>query len=97
MADTIPGFRVYVLPGVQVGRYITPIDTPAKKHIFTQRVDWNPADAHSFTFSYQLGRSDDLRSFSGTNRIADSLIGRVRDTDAFVERTRSTASERPSR
>ena len=70
-------------PGVQVGRYITPIDTPAKKHTFTQRVDWNPVDAHNFTFSYQLGRSNDLRAFSGTNRIADSLIGRVRDTDAF--------------
>lgn len=72
------GFR-----GVQVGRFITPVNTPAKKHIFTQRIDWNPSDAHNFVFNYQLGRSNDLRAFSGTNRIADSLIGRVRDTDAF--------------
>ena len=70
-------------PGVQVGHYITPVDTPAKKHIFTQRVDWNPTSAQNMTFSYQLGRSNDLRAFSGTNRIADSLIGRVRNTDAF--------------
>ncbi len=70
-------------PGVQVGHYITPVDTPAKKHIFTQRVDWNPTSAQNMTFSYQLGRSNDLRAFSGTNRIADSLIGRVRNTDAI--------------
>lgn len=70
-------------PGVQVGHYITPADTPATKHIFTQRVDWNPTGAQNFTFNYQLGRSNDLRAFSGTNRIADSLIGRVRNTDAF--------------
>jgi hypothetical protein len=36
-----------------------------------------------FTFGYQLGRSNDLRQFSGTNRLADALIGRIRNTDAF--------------
>ena len=70
-------------PGVQVGHYLTLAGTPAKKHIFSQRVDWNVNDAHNLVFNYQLGRSDDLRAFSGTNRIADSLIGRVRNTDAF--------------
>lgn len=70
-------------PSVQVGHYLAPAATPARKHIFTQRVDWNPTDRHSFTFNYQLGRSNDLRAFSGTNRIADSLIGRIRNTDAF--------------
>lgn len=67
---------------VTVARYIVPTDTPAIKHIFTGRADWNLNDAHNFTYSYQLGRSNDLRAFSGTNRIADSLIGRVRNTDA---------------
>ena len=66
-----------------VGHYLTPTDTPAKKPIFTNRIDWNANKAQNFTFSYQLGRSNDLRSFSGTNRIADSIIGRVRNTDAF--------------
>jgi outer membrane receptor protein involved in Fe transport len=70
-------------PAVEVARYIAFADTPAKRHIFTQRFDWNLNDAHNFTFSYQLGRSNDLRAFSGTNRIADSLIGRIRNTDAF--------------
>ena len=67
---------------VTVARYITPVDTPATNHIFTARADWNINKAQNLTYSYQLGRSNDLRAFSGTNRIADSLIGRVRDTDA---------------
>lgn len=68
---------------VPVAPYIIPVDTPAKRQSFLGRADWNLNAAHNFTFSYQLGRSDDLRAFSGTNRIADSLIGRVRNTDAF--------------
>ncbi|NOT48316.1 MAG: TonB-dependent receptor [Acidobacteria bacterium] len=68
---------------VPVAPYIVPVDTPAKRHSFLGRSDWNLNSAHNFTFSYQLGRSDDLRAFSGTNRIADSLIGRIRNTDAF--------------
>ena len=68
---------------VTVARYILPTDTPAVKHLFTSRVDWTATKNSNFTFSYQLGRSNDLRSFSGTNRIADSLIGRIRNTDAF--------------
>ena len=68
---------------VPVARYIAPFDTPSKKHIFSTRVDWNLNDSHNFTFGYQLGRSNDLRQFSGTNRLGDSLIGRIRNTDAF--------------
>lgn len=68
---------------VPVAPYIIPVDTPAKRHSFLGRADWNLNTAHNFTFSYQLGRSDDLRAFSGTNRIADSLIGRIRNTDAL--------------
>ena len=70
-------------PAVDVAPYIVPVDTPAKKHIFTFRTDWNASKAHNLTFSYQLGRSNDLRAFSGTNRIADSLIGRIRNTDGY--------------
>ncbi|MCY7376432.1 MAG: TonB-dependent receptor [Pyrinomonadaceae bacterium] len=63
--------------------YIQPVDTPSKKHIFSTRVDWNLSDKNNFTFGYQLGRSNDLRQFSGTNRLADALIGRVRNSDGF--------------
>lgn len=66
---------------VPVAPYIEPVATPAIKHIFSGRADWNLNDKHNFTFGYQLGRSNDLRAFSGTNRISQSLIGRIRDTD----------------
>src|SRR5436190_5081806 len=68
---------------VVVGHYLSPTDTPAIRHILTNRIDWTASASQNFTFSHQLGRSNDLRSFSGTNRIADSIIGRVRNTDAF--------------
>lgn len=66
-----------------IAPYIQPVDTPSKKHIFSTRVDWNLNTANNFTFGYQMGRSNDLRQFSGTNRLADALIGRVRNSDAF--------------
>lgn len=73
----------FTCPQVIVGNYLQPTDTPAVKHIFTNRIDWNMNKNHSFTFTWQLGRSNDLRSFSGTNRIADSIIGRIRNTDGY--------------
>ena len=63
--------------------YIQPVDTPSRKHIFSTRVDWSLNDKNNFTFGYQMGRSNDLRQFSGTNRLADALIGRVRNSDGF--------------
>lgn len=68
---------------VDVAPYIEPFPTPSRKHIFTARADWNINNAHNITFNYQLGRSNDLRAFSGTNRIGDSLIGRIRNTDGY--------------
>lgn len=70
-------------PSVDVAQFIAPFATPSVKHIFTARADWNINNAHNITFGYQLGRSNDLRSFSGTNRIGDSLIGRIRNTDGY--------------
>jgi outer membrane receptor protein involved in Fe transport len=66
-----------------VAPYIQPVNTPSRRHTFSTRVDWNLNDANNFTFGYQLGRSNDLRQFSGTNRLADALIGRIRNTDGF--------------
>ena len=63
--------------------FIQPVDTPSRRHTFSTRVDWNLNDKNNFTFGYQLGRSNDLRQFSGTNRLADSIIGRIRNSDAF--------------
>lgn len=68
---------------ILVAPFIQPVDTPSRKHIFSTRIDWNLNERNNFTFSYQLGRSNDLRQFSGTNRLADALIGRIRNSDAF--------------
>lgn len=67
---------------ILVAPFIQAVDTPSKKHIFSTRVDWNLNDKNTFTFGYQMGRSNDLRQYSGTNRLADALIGRVRNSDA---------------
>lgn len=85
-APTNPGTVVTVgtAPNiVSVSPYIEPFSTPFKKHIFSTRIDWNLNDRHSLYFIYQLGRSNDLRQFSGTNRLADALIGRIRNTDGI--------------
>jgi hypothetical protein len=68
---------------VLVAPYIQAVDTPSRRHTFSTRIDWNLNNANNFTFGYQMGRSNDLRQFSGTNRLADALIGRIRNTDGF--------------
>lgn len=68
---------------VVVGNYLSPTDTPALRHTFSSRFDWNATNHQNVIFEWQLGRFSDLRSFSGTNRIADSIIGRIRNTDAY--------------
>ncbi|MCC7308971.1 MAG: TonB-dependent receptor [Acidobacteria bacterium] len=85
-APTNPGAAIPSNLGtnfIMVAPYVTFAKTPARKHLFSTRVDWTANDKNSFTFGFQLGRSNDLRQFSGTNRLADALIGRVRNTDAF--------------
>ena len=69
--------------GSQLGRYIDGADTPRSIHRFTARSDHNFTDTHSITLSYQLGTSNDLRQFNGSNRLAESLIGRKTKTQAI--------------
>lgn len=73
----------FTCPAVTVGNYVLATPTPLINHIFTTRIDWNISKSQNFVFSWQLGRSDDSRAFSGTNRIADSIIGRIRNTDGY--------------
>lgn len=79
---------------ILVAPYVSFADTPARKHIFSARGDYNLNSKNNFTFSYQLGRSNDLRQFSGTNRLADALIGRVRNSDAYNATYNLTGSSR---
>ncbi len=69
--------------GSQLGRYVDGADTPRKAHRFTLRGDHNFTNNHSITMSYQLGKTNDLRQFNGSNRLAESLIGRRTKTQAI--------------
>lgn len=66
-----------------VAPFLATISTPQRNHIFTTRVDHKFSDMHNGSFLYQLGRLDNLRQFGGGERLADSLIGRSRNTDAL--------------
>jgi len=69
--------------GSPLGRFVDGSDTPRKVNRFTARIDHNFTDNHSTTFSYQLGKTNDLRQFNGGNRLSESLIGKRTSTNAF--------------
>jgi hypothetical protein len=66
-----------------VAPFIASVSTPQRNHIFTTRVDHKFTDIHNGSFLYQLGRLDNLRQFGGGQRLAESLIGKSRNTDAI--------------
>lgn len=66
-----------------VAPFFAALSTPSRNHIFTTRVDHKFTDLHTGSFLLQMGRSNNLRQFGGGNRLADSLIGRTRNTDAI--------------
>ena len=74
-----PGFTEPVL----IAPFIETISTPAKNHIFTARIDHKFSDLHNGSVLYQMGRQNNLRQFGGGNRLAESLLGRTRNTDAI--------------
>ena len=81
--DDIPGDNDN-FPLVQIAPFITQVDTPAKRHRFTQRIDHNFNERHNLTFSYQLGRSDNFRQFRETSRfLPETIQGRIRNNDSF--------------
>jgi hypothetical protein len=67
----------------QVAPFISGLSTPVKNHTFTTRIDHRFNDIHNGSLLYQLGRQNNLRQFGGGNRLAETLIGRTRNTDAI--------------
>lgn len=65
-----------------IAPFISTVSTPVKNHIFTTRVDHRFSETHNGSVLYQLGRLNNLRQFGGGNRLAESLLGRTRGTDA---------------
>jgi hypothetical protein len=67
-----------------VAPYVFQIDTPSLRHGFIARLDHKLTDKNDFTFSWQLGRKNDKRSrFATTNRLSETIQGRISNTDAL--------------
>ncbi|MFN2498937.1 MAG: TonB-dependent receptor domain-containing protein [Pyrinomonadaceae bacterium] len=66
-----------------VAPFISTLSTPSRNHIFTTRVDHKFSEVHNGSILYQLGRLNNLRQFSGGNRLVEALLGKTRKTDAM--------------
>jgi hypothetical protein len=71
-------------PPAELAPFVESVSTPARTRAFTARLDHNYASTHDGTFLLQLGRSKNLRQFGGGLRLAESLQGRGRDTEALA-------------
>jgi hypothetical protein len=66
-----------------VAPFVSTLSTPQRSHTFTTRIDHKFTDMHNGSFLWQLGRLNNLRQFGGGNRLAQALIGKTRNTDAY--------------
>src|ERR1041385_5646934 len=66
-----------------VAPFISPVSTPQRNHILTARVDHKFTDLHNGSLLLQVGRLNNLRQFGGGNRLAEALVGKMRNTDAI--------------
>jgi carboxypeptidase family protein len=66
-----------------IAPFISTLSTPQRSHSFTTRIDHKFTDMHNGSFLWQLGRLNNLRQFGGGRRLAETLIAKTRNTDAF--------------
>jgi len=66
-----------------VAPFLAVVSTPSRNHIFTTRIDHKFSDMHNGSFLLQVGRLNNLRQFGGGGRLADALIGKIRNTDSY--------------
>lgn len=64
--------------------FVAGVNTPQRSRALTARVDHNFTETHNGAWLYQSGRLKNLRQFGGGSRLAESLQGRTRDTDAIA-------------
>ncbi len=64
--------------------FVERVSTPLRNHIFTARLDHKFTELHNGAFVFQFGRLRNLRQFGGGLRLAETLQGRTRDTDALA-------------
>ena len=68
----------------ELAPFVESVSTPQRAHKLTARLDHAFTQMHNGTFLYQFGRSKNLRQFGGGLRLAESLQGRERNTDALA-------------
>ncbi|HEY3028426.1 MAG TPA: carboxypeptidase regulatory-like domain-containing protein, partial [Pyrinomonadaceae bacterium] len=68
----------------EIAPFIEIVSTPVRNHTFTTRIDHQFGELHNGSLLYQLGRQNNLRQFGGGNRLAEALLGRTHNTDAFA-------------
>jgi outer membrane receptor protein involved in Fe transport len=68
----------------ELAPFIERVSTPLRAHTFTARLDHSYTQTHNGTFLFQHARSKNLRQFGGGLRLAESLQGRERNTDALA-------------
>jgi hypothetical protein len=66
-----------------ISPFVSTLSTPVRNNTFTARIDHKFSDLHNGSLLYQLGRQNNLRQFGGGNRLAESLLGKTRNTDAI--------------
>jgi hypothetical protein len=72
-----PALAVHVAP------FIANVNTPSQAGNATARVDHQFTELHNVAVVYQRGRLKNLRQFGGGNRLAESLQGKTRNSDAI--------------
>jgi outer membrane receptor protein involved in Fe transport len=68
----------------ELAPFVARVSTPLRAHTLTARLDHNYTPTHNAAFLFQFGRSKNLRQFGGGLRLADSLEGRERNTEALA-------------
>jgi hypothetical protein len=67
----------------ELAPFVERVSTPLRHHTFTARLDHAFTDTHNGTLLLQLGRQSNLRQFGGGLRLAETLQGRTRRTEAI--------------
>jgi len=78
----------------EVAPFVSSISTPLRNTSITTRVDQQFSQMHNASIVYQGGRLLNLRQFGGGNRLAESLQGRRRNSDAISLSDTLVLSER---
>jgi len=78
----------------EVAPFVSSVSTPLRNTSVTTRVDQQFGPMHNASIVYQGGRLLNLRQFGGGNRLAESLQGRRRNSDAISLSDTLVLSER---